>query len=119
MSIVRMKNGYKIVPYADLRRADLREIDLRGSQLQSANLQGADLRRADLRGALGVYSINGYLYDIVVTRNQVQVGCFIKTPAQWECTSDRWLADHFMTRADYDWLKAVVTPLLESFEKEG
>ena len=49
-------NGYKIVPYADLRDAYLRDAyllgaDLRCADMRGASLEGASLEGADLRGA--------------------------------------------------------------------
>ena len=48
---MKIVNGYKIKPEADLRGADLQRADLRDADLRGADLQGADLRDANLRGA--------------------------------------------------------------------
>ena len=72
---------------ADLIRADLREANLSGANLSGANLRGADLSGADWYGEKLTKSpifITGLKYDIIITPEQIKIGCELNSMEEWQ-----------------------------------
>ena len=73
---------------ADLRCANLSGADLRCANLSGADLSGADLSGADLSGEKldkAPIMIQGLKWDILITKQQMKVGCqFHKVEDWWE-----------------------------------
>jgi uncharacterized protein YjbI with pentapeptide repeats len=74
---------------ADLRGAYLRGANLEGANLEGANLKGAYLKGAYLKGAKGLdkfpLQIGGHKHWLITTpEGKLQIGCHVRTFAQWE-----------------------------------
>ena len=82
---------------ADLSGADLRGAYLRGVDLRGAYLRGADLRGAYLSGAIyngekldkEPMQIIGLKYFILITKEQIKIGCEIHKAEEWGNFDDK------------------------------
>jgi len=87
---------------ANLNDADLSGADLRGAYLRGVDLRGAYLRGADLRGAYlsgAIYNgekldkepmqIIGLKYFILITKEQIKIGCEIHKSEEWGNFGDK------------------------------
>ena len=106
---------------ADLWGADLRGANLRGADLRDANLWGADLRGADLRGAKNAPTIiTGWSYDVMITSEQIRIGCKIHTKKEWENFTDKEIHKMDGEAADKFWAKykEIIMALAKQHSKE-
>jgi len=81
----------------NLREADLREANLCEANLREADLRGANLREADLCGAnyngekleKEPMQILGLKYHILITKEQVKIGCELHKIEEWKKFTDK------------------------------
>jgi len=75
--------------YANLENTNLKNADLEFADLFNANLKNADLKNANLNNAIwdGI-QIVGLKWCIIIIKNQIQIGCEIHSPEQWEKFND-------------------------------
>ena len=88
--------------YADLQGVDLRHPNLQHTDLRHANLRHTDLRHANLQGADFQYAdffdtvyqdqipiiINTEYYNIVKTKDFIEIGCQIHSTDEWRAMTD-------------------------------
>jgi len=109
---------------AYLRGAYLRGADLRGADLGGAYLEGADLEGADLRGAYFYgekltktpIQILGLRYFILITKEQIKIGCKIHKSIEWENFTDKEVLE-MGGKDGLDWWKQNKTLILK-FQKQ-
>ena len=107
---------------ANLQRANLQGAYLQGAYLQGANLQGAYLRGAYLRGEKldkAPLMIQGMKWDILITKQQIFIGCQQHKAEEWFKFKDKEISD--MHEEALVWWKAnreLIKSLWESHCKD-
>ena len=110
--------------YADLSSADFSYANLRSADLSSANLSYSDLRSADLsyadlnkgkldKNPIFIYGLN---YDVLITKQQINIGCEIHKVEEWESFDDRRILAMDGRKA-LEWWR-IYKPIIMALQKE-
>ena len=115
--------SYADLRYANLRHANLSSADLRYADLSSANLSSANLRSADLHGEKLDKSplfIYGLKYDVLITKEQIKIGCEFHKVSEWELFDDKCILEMDGKEALEWWriYKPILMKLNEEHRKE-
>ena len=110
--------------YANLRSANLSYANLRYADLSYANLSYADLSSADLsyadfnegksdKNPIFIYGLN---YDVLITKQQIKIGCEIHKVEEWESFDDRRILEMDGRKA-LEWWR-IYKPIIMALQKE-
>ena len=104
---------------ADLSSANLSYADLSSANLSDADLRSADLRYADLnkgkldKNPIFIYGLN---YDVLITKQQINIGCEIHKVEEWESFDDRRILEMDGRKA-LEWWR-IYKPIIMALQKE-